>query len=138
MPATTQNLYLESPYETDVEISAGSDTYFNVLYRSLGTDATFSIGGVTNSPSTTTDGSFPITGSGPKSRRRYGIQCRFVTISRIAGTGTGTQFRIYRKIVIFTRDFFTACREAKVSGSELSYEGQTDWRIVSLTPEKEN
>lgn len=138
MPATTQILYTSVPYETDVEIEAGESTYFNVLYRSSGLDQTLSLGGVTNSPSTTTDGSFPITASGPKSRRRYGVQARFVTISRVAGTGTGTQFRIRRKVVIFTQDFFTALKEAKVSGSEIDYEDQTDWKIVSLTSERQN
>jgi hypothetical protein len=138
MSADTQILYSNIAYETDVEISAGSETYFNVLYRTSGTDQLLSIGGVLNSPSTTTDGSFPITASGPKSRRRYGVQARFVTISRVAGTGVGTQFRIRRKIVVFTQDFFTACREAKVSGSEISYESETDWKITSLTPEKQN
>lgn len=138
MAADTQLLYSSAIYETDVEISDGSDTYFNVLYRTTGVDATFSVGGVLNAPSTTTDGSFPITGNGPRNRRRYGIQCRFVTISRIVGTTVGTQFRIKRKIVIYTRDFFTACREAKVSGSEISYESETDWKIISLTPEKQN
>jgi hypothetical protein len=138
MPATTQTLYSYVAYETDVEIEVGESTYFNVRYRTSGIDQTLSIGGVTNSPSTTTDGSFPITAAGPKSRNRYGVQARFVTISRIAGTGTGTQFRIKRKVVIFTQDFFTALREAKVSGSEIDYEDQTDWKVVSLTPEKQN
>lgn len=138
MPATTQILYTSVPYETDVEIEAGESTYFNVLYRSSGLDQTLTLGGVVNSPSTTTDGSFPITASGPKARRRYGIQARFVTLSRIAGTGEGTQFRIKRKVVVFTQDFFTALREAKVSGTEIDYEGQTDWKIISLTPEKQN
>lgn len=138
MPATTQILYSSVAYETDVEIAAGEATYFNVLYRSSGLDQTLSLGGVINAPSTTTDGSFPITAAGPKSRRRYGIQARFVTISRIAGTGAGTQFRIKRRVVIFTQDFFTALREAKVSGTEIDYEDQTDWKIVSLTPERQN
>jgi hypothetical protein len=138
MSATTQILYTSVPYETDVEIEAGESTYFNVLYRTSGLDQTLTLGGITNGPSTTTDGSFPITAAGPKSRRRYGVQARFVTISRTAGSGEGTQFKIRRKVVIFTQDFFTALREAKVSGTEIDYEGQTDWKIISLTAEKQN
>jgi hypothetical protein len=74
----------------------------------------------------------PVRGVGHK--RRYGIQARHVTLTRITGASP-TQGRIYRVIPILTNDIYTAIVAQLFGAPSISYEAQTDWTIAGVSAE---
>jgi len=74
----------------------------------------------------------PIRGVGHK--RRYGIQARHVTITRVVGTSPN-QGRIYRTIPILSNETYDAIVAQLYNSPDVSYDGQTDWTIAGVEAE---
>lgn len=112
-------------YETNLFATTGTDPLVGFVLVQAASESLV-IGSTTNAPPTTAEANTtqPIRVSGTK---KYGITARHIVIARIAGT-TGSTFRTYRRIVIFTPVLF----ETSLSdlGLSVSYEGLDDWFIV--------
>jgi hypothetical protein len=112
-------------YETNLFLPGGTDPLVGYVTVQAAAESLV-IGSTTNAPPTTEEANTtqPIRVSGTK---KYGITARHIVIARIGGT-TGSTFREYRRIVIFT----TALFETALSdlGLSVSYEGLDDWFIV--------
>lgn len=66
------------------------------------------------------------------SRRRYGVHCRRVTLSRSVGSGGDyDSARVSVNIPIMTRSAYNAISV----GQTLTYQGQSDWEVASKTDE---
>lgn len=91
-----------------------------------------SIGGQTNDPPTSVDQTttLPIRVT---AGRRYGITARHVVISRLGGSSPN-QYKIYRKIVVFDPDIYQGYLSQ--IASSITYEGLSDWILVSGINEK--
>jgi hypothetical protein len=74
----------------------------------------------------------PIRGVGHK--RRYGIQARHVTITRVTGASP-TQGRIYRVIPILSNETFAQIIAQIYGSPEITYESETDWTIAGVSAE---
>lgn len=123
-------------YETSILVNpdeAGT-YYFSQISANANTTALV-VGSVTNdAPDAGEDFlQAPIRGVGHK--KRYGIQARHVTITRITGTAPN-QGRIYRIIPILSNETFNGIVAQLYSAPEVSYETETDWTIAGVSAEE--
>jgi hypothetical protein len=135
MPTTGITPRSQVVYETSILVSpdeAGT-YYFSQISVSSNTTALV-VGSVTNDAPDVGEDILqaPIRGVGHK--RRYGIQSRHVTITRITGASPN-QGRIYRVIPILSNDNFAGIIAQIYSAPEVSYEAQTDWTIAGVSAE---
>lgn len=69
-----------------------------------------------------------------KSRKAYGIHCRYITLSRKVGTATGPYTGASVSVKVPVLD--PARLAANAVGSAVTYRGIAGWVVVSYTPEK--
>jgi len=136
MPVTGIAPRSQLVYETSILVSATEEGtyYFSKISVSPNTTA-LTVGDVSNDiPDAGEDFlQAPIRGVGHK--RRYGIQARHVTITRITGDSP-SQGRIYRIIPILSNATFAGIVAQLYSSPEVSYDSQTDWTIAGVTAEE--
>jgi hypothetical protein len=135
MPTTGINPRSQLTYETSILVSAdeAGTYYYSKISVSANTTALV-VGSVSNTvPDPGEDFlQAPIRGVGHK--RRYGIQARYVRITRITGASPN-QGRIYRIIPILSNDNFLGMVAQLYSGPEITYESQSDWTIAGVEAE---
>lgn len=135
MPVTGISPRNQIVYETSILVSPDEEGtyYFSRISASPNTTALV-VGTTTNdAPDIGEDIlNAPIRGIGHK--RRYGIQARHVTITRITGTAPN-QGRIYRTIPILSNATFLAIVAQLYGAPTISYETETDWKLAGVEAE---
>lgn len=122
-------------YETSILVNpTESGTYYFSKISAASNTTALTVGDVSNdAPDAGEDFlQAPVRGVGHK--RRYGIQARHVTITRITGTAPN-QGRIYRIIPILSNATFDGIVAQLYSAPEVSYETETDWTIAGVSAE---
>jgi len=118
-------------YETNLFAPDGT-THLVSHVRTSANAKLLSIEGDTNDPPTEVDPTttVPIRVSGT---RKYGVTARHLVLSRLVGSSPN-QYRIYRKVVIFTNDYFV--QALSKLGQTVEYETFDDWAIVGGIQER--
>jgi hypothetical protein len=130
--ANSTTIFNLVPYESNIS-TTGADTNLGFLIRIQPTVLTLTINDVANAAPDAglilQTGLYAYATNKPRSKR---LCARAITISRIVGTAP-LQFRLYRRVPVLTVGTFISLRLD--NPPTFSYQGQTDWTLVSVHKE---